>query len=214
MNIHNTECSLVCLSFLLLGPPFKKGARKQIKTRIVRRLLDKEGSDRLGFFISEERWLWEAMMETNKVMDSVFINCCSLVISVKHKSYSLKLANEGTQWKNRLKIKQRNYFLFHPHLHQAPYAGTSTVLLFSSLPSRFFFLHILYCFPHIESSRQLSPSILDYGPLLLPVCYLTNWTVSQAIASLHILLHATFPPKYLPAMLYSKMLWKFLTGQP
>lgn len=186
MNIPNTECSLVCLSFLLLGPPFKKGARKQIKMRIVRWLLDKEGSDRLGFFNSEERWLWEAMMETNKVMDSVFINCRSLVISVKHKSYSLKLANEGTQWKNRLKIKQRNYFLFHPHLHQAPYAGTSTVLLFSSLPSRFFFIHILYCFPHIESTYNFLP--LSWTMVLFSYLYATLPTG----LSLRLLLHFTF----------------------
>lgn len=165
MNIPNTECSLVCLSFLLLGPPFKKGARKQIKMRIVRWFLGKEGSDRLGFFISEERWLWEAMMETNKVIDSVFINCRSLVISVKHKSYSLKLANECTQWKNRLKIKQRNYFLFHPH--------TKLLMLGHPLCCYFplylhdFFLFIFYIAFHILSlltNSSLYPGLWSSSP--------------------------------------------------
>lgn len=31
VNIQNTECSLVYLSFPLLGSPLKKGARKQIR---------------------------------------------------------------------------------------------------------------------------------------------------------------------------------------
>lgn len=37
---------------------------------------------------------------------------------------------------------------------------------------------------------------MDYGPLLLPVHPLANWTVSQAVASLYILLHTMFPPNH------------------
>lgn len=87
----------------------------------------------------------------------MFINCCSLVIAVKGKSYPLKLAREGTWWKNRLKAKQRKYFVFCPDLHQTTYSGASTVPLFLSRPSWFFFLHILHCFAHIESTCDFFP---------------------------------------------------------
>lgn len=118
---------------------------------------DKKGFNRLGFFISEGRQLWQGMMEINKVTDGMFINCCSLVITVKSKSHPLKLASEDTQWKNRFKAKQRKYFLFHPDSHQASYARVSTVPLFPSLASWIFFLHILHCCPHIEPTCNFFP---------------------------------------------------------
>lgn len=95
VNIQNTEGSLVYLSFPLLGRPLKKGSKKKkSKMRKMRNMKWLPG--RLGFFFSERRWLWESMMETNKIMDSLFINHISLVIAIKDKSQLLTLANEDT----------------------------------------------------------------------------------------------------------------------
>lgn len=53
----------------------------------------------------------------------------------------------------------------------------------------------------------LFSSTIDCDRLLLPVCLVSNWTVSQAVASLHILLHTAFPPNHLSAMHYSKIVF-------
>lgn len=165
-------------------------------------LPDKEEFNRLGSFISVGRWLWYGMLETSKVMDGVYINCCSLVIGVKSEGTPSK----KTDW-------TQSTFYFTLTLHQAPYGGASTVPLCPPIPSRYFFF-IFYIVFHILNLRvtfSLHHGLWSSSPSCMP---LANWTVSQTIALFHIQLHTTFPPKHVLAMLYFKMFWKVLTDQP
>lgn len=112
-------------------------------------------------------------------MDRLFINHISLVIAIKGKSQPLKLADKATWWK----VKQKQYFIVFPGLHQAPYVGTSSVTLFPFSLHDFFLrystlfsIYRLVTFPLHHGLWSSSPASMSFltglSPRLLP-CFIS-----------------------------------------